>query len=109
MDLKKSRCIPCEGGMKPMSKKEASMYIKQVKGWKLEGNTISKDIKFKDFKEAIKFIRKVAGIAEKEGHHPDIFLHDWNQVRLTLSTHAIKGLSMNDFIVAAKINESYKH
>jgi 4a-hydroxytetrahydrobiopterin dehydratase len=104
MDLKRKKCKPCEGGTKPMNKKTASKYIKFANGWKLGNNQISINKKFKNFKEAISFTNKVAVIAESEGHHPNIYLHDWNQVRLTLSTHAIKGLSINDFIVAAKVN-----
>jgi 4a-hydroxytetrahydrobiopterin dehydratase len=105
MDLSRSRCVPCEGGTEPMNDKEARAQLKSVKGWKLEKKSISLERKFKNFKEAISFINKVGKIAEHEGHHPDIFLHDWNQVKLTLSTHAIKGLSINDFIMAAKVNK----
>jgi 4a-hydroxytetrahydrobiopterin dehydratase len=104
MDLKNHRCVPCEGGTKPMSAGEAKKYLKSAKGWKLEKGSIILDKKFKDFKAAMLFIKKVGDIAEDQGHHPDIYLHDWNNVKLTLSTHAIKGLSINDFIVAAKIN-----
>jgi 4a-hydroxytetrahydrobiopterin dehydratase len=88
-----------------MSKREASKYLKDAKGWKLERSSISINRKFKNFKEAMNFVKKVGNIAESEGHHPDIFLHDWNQVTLILSTHAINGLSINDFIVAAKVND----
>lgn len=87
-----------------MSVKESKKYLKDAKGWRLEKKSIVLDRKFKNFKDAMHFVSKVADIAENQGHHPDIFLHNWNQVRLTLSTHAIKGLSINDFIVAAKIN-----
>jgi len=104
MDLKSKKCKPCEGGTKPMNSKEAKSHLKFAKGWALEKNEISANMKFKDFKGSIAFVGKVAKIAEQEGHHPDISIHDWNQVRLTLSTHAIGGLSINDFIVAAKIN-----
>jgi 4a-hydroxytetrahydrobiopterin dehydratase len=104
MDLKRKKCVPCEGGTKPMGKKEATKYLKYATGWKLGKKEISREIKFKDFKSAISFINKLAQIAETEGHHPDIYLHDWNNVKLTLSTHAIKGLSINDFILAAKAN-----
>jgi len=104
MNLKNSKCVPYEGGTKPLSVKEAKKYLKDAKGWRLEKKNITLDKKFNDFKEAIRFVNKVANIAEKQGHHPDISLHNWNQVRLTLSTHAIGGLSINDFIVAAKIN-----
>ncbi len=87
-----------------MNKEEALRYMKYANGWALRKNGIYMDMKFKDFAEAMRFINRVASAAEKEGHHPDILLHDWNKVRLTLSTHAIKGLSINDFILAAKIN-----
>lgn len=87
-----------------MNKKEAQRYLKFTKGWKLERNSISTDRKFKDFKQALGFINRVGDIAESEGHHPDIYLHNWNQVKLILSTHAIKGLSINDFILASKVN-----
>lgn len=105
MDLKGRKCKPCEGGTKPMGRKEASKYLKFANGWKLSSNRILTDRKFRDFNEAIRFVNNVGRIAESEGHHPDIYLHSWNRVRLTLYTHAIKGLSINDFIVAAKINE----
>jgi len=104
MDFKSKKCKPCEGGTKPMTKRQAAKYMKFAEGWKLSGNKIYKEMKFKDFKKTIGFANKVAAIAEKEGHHPDIYLHDWNRIRLTSTTHAIKGLSINDFILAAKIN-----
>ena len=79
--------------------------MKQVAGWTLdgEGKKITRDFLFKDFKEAMVFVNKVGDIAESEGHHPDIALW-WNKVRLDLSTHAIGGLSTNDFVIAAKVN-----
>lgn len=104
MDLKSKKCKPCEGGTKPFNRKEALKYLKFAKGWSLAKNEISINKKFKDFNAAMGFVSKVAKIAEQEGHHPDIFVHDWNQVKLTVSTHAIKGLSINDFILAAKVN-----
>jgi 4a-hydroxytetrahydrobiopterin dehydratase len=104
MDLKNHRCVPCEGGTRPMDAKEAKRYLRQIKGWKLEGKSITTSKKFKDFKGAMRFVNKVADIAEDQGHHPDISVYDWNNVKLSLSTHAIKGLSINDFVVAAKIN-----
>lgn len=79
--------------------------MKHVPGWMLrdDGKEISREFTFKDFKEAMAFVNEVAEIAEREGHHPDIHVR-WNKVRLDLSTHAIGGLSTNDFIVAAKVN-----
>jgi 4a-hydroxytetrahydrobiopterin dehydratase len=104
MDLKDKKCVPCEGGTPPFTEKQAKKYFFQVKGWELEGKSIKKRFKFKDFAEAMKFVNKVAKIAEKEDHHPDILIN-YNRVKLELSTHAIGGLSENDFILAAKIDE----
>jgi 4a-hydroxytetrahydrobiopterin dehydratase len=91
-----------------MSLDEAQHYMVAVPGWKLiEGERlkITRPFKFKNFAQSIAFVNKVAAIAEGEGHHPDINI-SWNRVRLDLTTHAIGGLSTNDFIMAAKINET---
>lgn len=78
--------------------------LQQVSGWTMEGGSkITKTFTFKNFKQAMSFVNKVADLAEREGHHPDIEI-SWNKVTLTLWTHAIGGLSQNDFIVAAKVN-----
>ncbi len=65
---------------------------------------MEKEYKFKDFKQAIEFVNKVADIAESENHHPDIFLHSWNNVKITLSTHAAKGVTEKDFVLASRID-----
>ena len=105
-DLVSKKCVPCEGGVAPMGKDQAHDYMAEVLGWTLSGDTksIAKHFVFKDFKEAMVFVNRVADIAESEGHHPDIAI-SYNKVGLTLSTHAIGGLSENDFILAAKINQ----
>lgn len=108
MRLESQKCKPCEGGTKPMQMSAARRYMSMVKGWKLGRNQISTGLKFKDFNGAMKFVNKVAKLAQKEGHHPDISVYDWNRVKLQLSTHAIGGLSQNDFILAAKINQILK-
>jgi len=105
MQLSEKKCKACEGWEKPFTKEEAQEYLNQVNNWTLIENEIENEFKFKDFKEALEFINKVGVIAEEEGHHPDIYLHGWNKVKITLNTHAIKGLSENDFILAAKINK----
>jgi len=87
-----------------MNLEEAERLLKKVDGWRLEGSEIQRVFKFRDFRESIKFVNQVAELAEKEGHHPDVRI-SWNSVTLTLTTHAIQGLSQNDFILAAKINE----
>ena len=106
IDLNKQHCIPCEGGAKPLSKEEAEAILAFTYGWTLvdDGKKISKDFVFADFKEAMVFVNKVAEISESEGHHPDIFVW-WNKVTLVLWTHAVGGLTTNDFIIAAKIND----
>ena len=78
--------------------------MKETPGWTLKDNAIEREFKFKDFREAISFVNGIAEIAEEEGHHPDIYIY-YNKVRLELSTHNIGGLSKNDFVLAAKVNE----
>jgi len=104
-DLTTKKCTPCEGGTPPLNGEKVGEYLKQIPEWTLaEGKKkISRTFKFKNFKEAMAFLNKVALIAEEEGHHPDIHL-SYNKLTLELWTHAIKGLSENDFIVAAKID-----
>lgn len=105
-DLTNAKCVPCEGGVDPMNKMEAEAMLGfHIPDWKISDDTksIEKEFTFKDFKEALAFVNKVGEIAESEGHHPDIEL-GWGKVKITLTTHAIDGLSQNDFIVAAKIN-----
>ncbi|MFW9809526.1 MAG: 4a-hydroxytetrahydrobiopterin dehydratase [Candidatus Thorarchaeota archaeon] len=106
-ELASLKCVPCRGDQPPLEKGKIKLMLDVVPGWrKAEGSIdkIEKLFKFKNFKESIDFVNKVAEIAEQEGHHPDIFI-SWNKVTLTLWTHAIKGLFDNDFILAAKIDE----
>ena len=110
MELTKKHCIPCEGGTPPMPDADEDKYIQEVPSWTLdrEGtHKMSKQFKFKNFREAMGFVNKVAEIAEEEGHHPDIYIF-YNKVKLELFTHAVGGLSENDFIMAAKIDELNK-
>lgn len=107
-NLNEKHCVPCKGGVPPMSNAEIQKYLAEVGGhWEhVSGlvHKIKKDFKFKNFKEAMAFVNKVADLAEAEGHHPDIHI-SWNNVRLELCTHAIHGLSENDFILATKIEQ----
>lgn len=105
-DIKKKKCVPCEGGVKPLVEDEYSAFLeRELTGWTVkEEKVLEKDYKFKDFSKALEFINKIGAIAESEGHHPDIYLHDWNKIKLSLTTHAIGGLSENDFILASKID-----
>ncbi len=104
--LKDLKCIACEGdGVQSMSRTDAERLVVEIEGWEIDAKakSISKEFQCKDFDKAMDFVNMVADLAEQEGHHPDITIL-YNKVQLKLSTHAIKGLSQNDFILAAKIN-----
>lgn len=106
-ELLSKHCAPCEGGTAPMTRSAAEAQLALVSGWKLidgEPPKIGRSLKFKDFAGAMTFVNAIAGLAEAEGHHPDICV-SWNRVKLELYTHSIGGLSENDFIMAAKISE----
>jgi len=104
MELKEKRCRPCEGGVPPLEKEEIEQYQKQLKNeWEVvDRKKIRQTYSFKDFKEALDFANKVGEIAEEEQHHPDLHVY-YGKVVIELATHAIGGLSENDFILAAKI------
>lgn len=107
IDLVQKHCIPCEGGDPPLTDEKENELIKEVSDWLLlrDGtHRLKKQFKFKNFKDSISFVNRVADIAENEGHHPDIYIF-YNKVQLDLFTHAVGGLSENDFILAAKIDE----
>lgn len=106
MALTDQRCVPCEGGALPLTISEAQKLYEETPSWTLASDVkkISKSFKFKDFAEALAFTNSVGAIAEGEGHHPDIAL-SWGKVEISLTTHAIAGLSVNDFILAAKIDK----
>ncbi len=103
MSLREKKCVPCEGGSFGLSESEIRILLKQVQNWNLQKNILYKKFKFKDFLEAMRFVNQMAELAEKEGHHPDFKVH-YNQVEVSLWTHAINGLSENDFILASKID-----
>ena len=104
--LAKKKCVPCEGGVPPLSRTEAEKLLKEVSGWMLidEAKMLAKSFRFKNFAEAMKFVNEVGRIAEEEGHHPDITI-SYNAVGLELTTHAVGGLSENDFILASKVDQ----
>jgi 4a-hydroxytetrahydrobiopterin dehydratase len=107
--LTSQKCVPCEGDVKPFTPAQVAIYAPQTPEWTvLDDKKLEREFKFKNFVEALAFINKVGAIAEDEGHHPDINLHSWNKVTITLWTHAIKGLFLNDFILAAKIDDLLK-
>ncbi len=104
--LAKKKCIPCEGDVKALSKKEAEELLKELNEWSLidDARMLAKSFHLKDFVASINFVNKIAEIAEEEGHHPDLTI-SYSDVGVELSTHAINGLSENDFIMAAKIDQ----
>ena len=104
-DLSKSKCEPCSGNTPKLNYEEISLYLSKLNNWSVNDNQemIFKKFKFSNFKKAIFFANNVAEISEKEGHHPDISI-GWGYCLIMLHTHAIKGLSINDFILASKID-----
>ena len=105
--LVQSKCKPCEGGVEPCSRREAETQLAQLSGWCLthDGQRIRKDWTVKHFRAAMAFFQRVAEVAEEDGHHPDLHLEGYRNVWIELWTHAIGGLSENDFILAAKIDQ----
>ncbi len=105
--LAKKKCIPCEGGVKPLNPDQAEELMKELSDeWMLidQHRMLARTFNFKDFKQALAFANKVGAIAEEEQHHPDLTV-GYGNLGVELTTHAIGGLSENDFIVAAKIDE----
>lgn len=105
--LVSKKCQPCEGSTPPLQESKIQEYLPKVPGWILDSGQkqITRRYTAKNFMVAVDFINRVAMIAEAENHHPDIHLTRYRQLEIILSTHAIGGLSENDFILAAKINE----
>jgi len=105
-DLRKKDCKPCHGGIPPLSSDESQRLLSTLTGWTLtqDGKAIERKWIAKDFKAALQFLQRIGEVAEQQDHHPDLHLTGYRNVAVSLSTHAIKGLSENDFIVAAKID-----
>jgi 4a-hydroxytetrahydrobiopterin dehydratase len=106
-ELSAKKCQPCTGGVRPFAKDVAEAYLRQVPGWSLSSDVtiISRDYVMKDFLAAVDFVALIAEIAESQDHHPDFHLTGYRKLRIELATHSIGGLSENDFILAAKIDE----
>ena len=103
--LTSKHCVPCEGGVPALSADEIAPLMTQVPGWALAGDTkLTKTYTFPDFAQALAFVNRAGAVAEEEGHHPDLFL-TWGKVGVELTTHAVGGLTENDFILAAKLDE----
>jgi len=106
-ELLKKKCLPCEGGTPKLEGSIVQMLLKEIDGWSVVGEKIQKKFQFPQFLAAIDFVNAMARLAESEGHHPDFCVH-YREVDVCLSTHAISGLSENDFILAAKIDAILK-
>ena len=106
-ELVGKKCEPCEGGVEPCTLPHAEKQLEQLQGWYLthEGQRIRKDWTVTNFMAAMDFFNKVAEVAEHDGHHPDLHVAGYRNVSIELWTHAIGGLSENDFILAAKIDQ----
>ena len=104
VSLRQKKCVPCEGGVDPLRPNDIQRFIVLVDGWDvIDDFQIYKEFKFDNFQQSLDFVNDIGEIAEDEGHHPDLEI-GWGYVRVTLWTHAINGLSENDFILAAKID-----
>jgi 4a-hydroxytetrahydrobiopterin dehydratase len=103
-DLAQKKCKPCEGGTKPLNLSEIQAGLKEVSGWAYENGEIVRIFEFKNYYQTVSFVNAAAWIAHREDHHPAISF-GYKTCRVAYSTHAIKGISENDFICAAKINK----
>lgn len=105
-DLAARKCMPCEGGVTKYSVTEAELQVAHLPGWRLtqEGSRIRRDWQASDFRSAIRILNNIAALAEREQHHPDLHLDGYRHVWVEIYTHAIGGLSVNDFVLAAKID-----
>lgn len=102
-DLAQKKCKPCEGGVKPLERDEVNQLLGTLQGWQYRDNVIQKTYQFKNYYHTLAFVNATAWISHRENHHPDIQV-GYNKCVVSYSTHAIDGLSENDFICAAKID-----
>jgi len=104
-ELATKNCIPCRGGVPPLKGMELDSLQSQVAGWSVVNeHHLSKTFKFPDFRSALEFVNRVGELAERQGHHPDLYLA-WGKVEIKIWTHKIDGLTESDFILAAKIDQ----
>ncbi len=106
-DLTNKQCKPCEGGVPPLPQDEITAMMKQLDGWAQHGSSIGKTFEFKNYYQTMAFVNAVAWLSHREDHHPDLNV-GYNKCRVEYSTHAIGGLSENDFICAAKVDALFK-
>lgn len=106
-DLATKQCKPCEGNMPPLSPAEITVLMQQLEGWEFFEKVIRKDYNFKNYYQTIAFVNAIAWISHREDHHPDIAV-GYNKCSVEYTTHAVNGLSENDFICAAKIDTLFQ-
>ncbi|MHC5108577.1 MAG: 4a-hydroxytetrahydrobiopterin dehydratase [Planctomycetota bacterium] len=105
-ELAEKHCVPCSGGVPPLTAAEIQPLLAQVPQWgAVDNHHIERNFEFPDFVAALDFVNKVGALAEAEGHHPDIYLA-WGKVGVTIWTHKIDGLTESDFILAARIDQA---
>src|SRR5262245_14676176 len=104
-DLASRECVPCRGGVPPLSAEEREPLLAQIDGWEVVlGHHLKKEYPFKNFVDALAFVNRVGEVAEKNGHHPDLYL-SWGKVRIEVYTYKIDGLTESDFVLAAKCDQ----
>ena len=104
MELSQKTCVPCRGGIPPLTTEEIRPLAGAVHNWSvIENHHIDKQFEFSDFKEALEFVNRIGALAEEQGHHPDLYLA-WGKVGVSIWTHKIDGLTESDFILAAKVD-----
>ena len=106
-ELARKKCKPCEGGVAPLTPAQVGPMLKGLQGWSLDGEAISKTYKFRNYFDTIAFVNAAAWISHREDHHPDMRV-GYSECRVSYVTHAIGGLSENDFICAAKLDALFE-
>ena len=106
-ELARKKCKPCEGGVAPLTPEQVGPMLKGLEGWALDGKSIAKTYRFKNYFETMAFVNAAAWISHREDHHPDLRVA-YNECRVAYVTHAIDGLSENDFICAAKLDSLFE-
>jgi 4a-hydroxytetrahydrobiopterin dehydratase len=102
-ELRRSKCVTCESGVAPLTDAQIQPYLRGLSGWSVENGTITRTYRFKNYHETLAFVNACAWISHREDHHPDLLV-GYNQCKVSYITHAIGGLSTNDFICAAKVD-----
>jgi len=104
-ELASRECVPCRGGVPPLTQEEITPLLRQLNGWEvIEQHHLKKNYRFGNFREAQQFVNRVGDLAEEQGHHPDICF-GWGNAEIKIWTHKINGLTESDFVLAAKIDQ----